>query len=46
MKKYQIMWVVGEVTWEMFEVVKDCEALDEYEKRQELKRGKRKARFD
>lgn len=42
-KKYQVVWVGGEVTWELHEAVQDCQALDEYEKRQDIKRGKRKA---
>lgn len=31
---YKVHWVGGEVTWEPFEVVQDCSALDEFEEMQ------------
>ena len=40
-KKYEVHWKGGEVTWEALEVVQDCQALDAYEKRRETKMGKR-----
>lgn len=32
--KYQVQWVGGEVTWETYDMICDCAALDEFERMQ------------
>jgi hypothetical protein len=38
--RYEVHWVGGDVTWEPFHVVMDCEALDMFEEQMRLEKQK------